>query len=103
MRTCPSCNEPLTDQTRTTGPNCDPKPGDLSVCVYCSAALVFTDELGSRPLQLDDWNALDADTQRELGAAIAAARLALVLQAIGQSDDVCVCGEAPADCRRCPR
>ncbi len=37
---CPKCNAKLDGATHVYGEG-GPEPGDLSVCMYCSAALVF--------------------------------------------------------------
>lgn len=38
---CPRCGERLDDDTCTTHPGAAPEPGDLTVCAYCIAPLVF--------------------------------------------------------------
>jgi hypothetical protein len=43
-RTCPVCHAPLDGASETHG-NHAPKPGDFSVCMYCTAALRFTEQL----------------------------------------------------------
>jgi len=35
-----------------------PKPGDVSVCAYCTVALVFDEELTMRVLRADEYAAL---------------------------------------------
>lgn len=42
-RVCPACRAQL---DAATG-GCAPLAGDFSICVYCSAALVFTDDAGA--------------------------------------------------------
>ena len=42
---CPKCQKILTAVTCTTEDHNAPKPGDVTVCVYCESALEFTDDL----------------------------------------------------------
>jgi hypothetical protein len=37
---CPTCQMPLNRSTCTMGDK-DPKPGDLTVCIYCNTVLQF--------------------------------------------------------------
>jgi hypothetical protein len=39
---CPSCDHELDASTSMTEREVDPLPGDLTVCLYCGAALTFT-------------------------------------------------------------
>ena len=52
---CPGCDGVLSGATTADGKESSqgPKPGDLSVCLHCSAALTYTDEHGSVRLLTD--------------------------------------------------
>lgn len=70
---CPACKAPLAAARGTKDPKDRPSPGDFSVCLYCSAALRFTEDLGLRLL-----------TQQELDEAPAQMRQALAI-----ADSIC--------------
>jgi len=53
---CPSCGE-LIDAASNRG-DAVPKPSDLSVCVFCGAALVFGDNLKLRAMTAEEFAAL---------------------------------------------
>jgi hypothetical protein len=67
---CPSCHKCLDASTHPKG-NAKPKPGDVSVCMYCTAPLQFTAGLALVPLDL---STVDAETAAKLRWAIALAK-----------------------------
>lgn len=42
---CPSCDQPLDGHLGTRPGQAGPKPGDISICVYCAELLVYGDGL----------------------------------------------------------
>lgn len=58
---CPHCLSPLPEATPTEEGGL-PKAGDLSICIYCAAPLVFTarevGELGLRLMTREDFDGL---------------------------------------------
>lgn len=44
QRTCWSCGERLDDQTAAGPGRQTPAPGDVSVCFYCAAVGIFTED-----------------------------------------------------------
>ncbi len=62
--TCPACGTLVTrHSTLDDNKPCAPKPGDLSVCIRCTAFLTFDERLALRLLTTDEFNALDLDTR----------------------------------------
>jgi hypothetical protein len=59
---CPVCGRIL-DAACGPGPE---RPGDLTLCLYCRAVLVFTDTRGLQLLTNAAWAALDLNTRREV-------------------------------------
>lgn len=41
---CPNCTHILEEATGVTTDDA-PKPGDVTLCIYCAAVLVFTDDM----------------------------------------------------------
>lgn len=41
---CPKCGIHLDGATESNGQETNPKPGDISVCVYCGTFLMFDEE-----------------------------------------------------------
>lgn len=72
---CPACQSKVNSATDPTG-RAVPVPGDLSVCAYCSAQLVFNSDLTVRLLLRDEYDALPADVQRLLDHFQAVLKLA---------------------------
>ena len=64
---CPHCSESL---SAVAHPDMEavPRPGDLSICVYCACPLRFTETLGIERLTEEDVKKLPASTQAELNA-----------------------------------
>ena len=62
---CPGCEAPLTGAAH---PDSDeqPRPGDLSICIYCAELLQFTDTLGLKRLSDDEIKLLPKDSQEEI-------------------------------------
>ena len=70
---CPTCGTRLTGTTDITPENARPKPGDLSVCVYCGAILTFTATMTLRLLSAAEARDCDPDviaTVRRFSAAV---------------------------------
>ena len=44
MNKCPKCDKILDGWTQTE-PDTHPEPGDVTICVYCSAVLQYTDDM----------------------------------------------------------
>lgn len=61
---CPSCDA-LLDGATSLVREASPCAGDLTVCMYCGAALEFTQGLGLRMLKPAELAALDAETKRD--------------------------------------
>ena len=67
---CPLCEHAL-DRATMDPRNPDalpPQPGDVSVCLYCAAFLVFTETLHMRSMSEAEFNKLSAEQQRYLNA-----------------------------------
>ncbi len=48
-QSCPNCGKPLNEATAMEG-DMRPKPGDLTVCLYCSHLMAFDDTMRLREL-----------------------------------------------------
>lgn len=48
---CPGCGEILDEGMEINGSGVEPRPGDWSVCAYCSAVLVFVGDSGALGLR----------------------------------------------------
>jgi hypothetical protein len=58
---CPNCRHILdTVIAVDENPEKNPKPGDLSVCLYCATIHKFDEQLHRRPLQLGELEKADA-------------------------------------------
>jgi len=57
---CPSCATPL-DGATSVGHGHRPNAGDVTVCIYCGAILIFTARGGLRPPTPDERAELAAD------------------------------------------
>jgi len=62
---CPACLKTLDGATHPSG-NSLPTSGDVSVCAYCSAPLIFNDDLTLRTLTIFDYAALPPDLKTRL-------------------------------------
>lgn len=67
---CPKCGKLLDAATSATGGVTPPRSGDLTVCIQCAAALVFTDDLRLRLMTGEEMR----DAPKELFQAIGAIR-----------------------------
>lgn len=76
---CPTCAADLSGATSTEGDN-TPSAGDLSVCAYCAALLVFRADLTLREIDLDELAALDDEELTKLGRAQAMVRYLCALR-----------------------
>lgn len=63
---CPHCENKIEACTNMQAAGGGPKPGDLTLCAYCAAALIFTDGLGVRPATPDDLADLDDESRASL-------------------------------------
>lgn len=66
---CPKCGIHLDGATESNGQETNPKPGDISVCVYCGTFLIFDEEdrqLSLRRLTDEEFIKLPDEVQREL-------------------------------------
>lgn len=57
---CPVCTNVLDSYEAMTGAR-SPQSGDLSVCMYCGACLVFTESLQQRLATLEDLKKVDRE------------------------------------------
>ena len=74
---CPACASPLSAAAVAGGDEATPRPGDVSVCLYCDALLVYLPGLALRAATAAEVAGLDpgnADTVRVLQAASGMAR-----------------------------
>ena len=51
---CPICNALIDAATGATPDAITPKPGDLSVCLYCTSYLQYGEDLIPQELSVDD-------------------------------------------------
>ena len=59
---CPKCGATLDAASGVSGA-LHPKPGDMSICLYCAAALVYEDAMTSRLMTAEEFMALPIDHQ----------------------------------------
>jgi hypothetical protein len=59
---CPACASPINGHANADGARCGPKPGDLSVCLYCTSFLQFEDS-GVRELKPADLEQLEPEAR----------------------------------------
>ena len=64
--TCPTCKAPLDGFTSVSDPDSSPRPGCLTICIYCETTLEFTPDMELRIMEVDK---LDFDIIRELHRA----------------------------------
>ena len=57
---CPSCRR-LLDAASEVGAKAVPQPGDLSICLYCKAWLVFNADMSLRLIEQEDIETLPED------------------------------------------
>ena len=70
-RVCPACGREVDDDTNANPADPGgPKPGDISVCLYCAHLNVYTEDLGLRGATQEEAHALLMD--RRVRRAIAA-------------------------------
>lgn len=62
---CVGCGHRL-DRAGPVDHSQEPKPGDLTGCMHCGAAMVFTETMGLRALTDDEWDALPHENRLEL-------------------------------------
>ncbi len=81
---CSSCGELLDAANNRDGHN--PKPGDLTLCVYCGAMSSFTETLHIRAMTPEEFRELPAELRAELEGAQAILRMRIgARQKRGQS------------------
>ncbi len=62
---CPACQKHL-DAASDMRAASTPKPGDLSVCAYCSMLCTFNDDLTLRPMRADEFETLPPTVKQQL-------------------------------------
>jgi hypothetical protein len=68
-RFCPSCNNEHSAVSFPDGKDpLTPKPGDMTVCVYCAEVLVYLEDCHTRPANLDDMLKAGDKAVRQIGA-----------------------------------
>ncbi len=73
---CPSCGRE-NDMACHVGGQAVPKPGDVTICIGCAAANIFTDDLGQRAMTAADTEAMSLHDYNELNNTILRIRAAL--------------------------
>lgn len=71
--TCPSCERPLRMHEAADGSGDQPKPGDVTVCLYCGEVLRFDGGLQLAAVSLDavdDLTELERETVTEVRAFV---------------------------------
>lgn len=64
---CPACGRKL-EAVTSVGHGHKPKPGDLSVCLYCDCLLQFSGDLTIRALSAEEVSALPPEEERALNS-----------------------------------
>ena len=59
---CPKCGATLDAASGISGAR-HPKPGDMSICLYCAVVLVYEDAMTSRLMTAEEFMALPIDWQ----------------------------------------
>lgn len=59
---CPVCNAKLDAATCASQAGRSPRPGDITVCLYCATILVFNPDLSHREADVNDLMELQKDT-----------------------------------------
>lgn len=67
---CPCCDHRLDASFEAKGQNIDPKPGDLSICIYCLAILEYQKDLTFKELLEEDLKKMDLETLAHLKSAL---------------------------------
>ena len=73
---CPKCREQLTGASNPFG-TASPEADDLTVCAYCSAVLVFNNDLTLREAKAEDIATLEPEVATKLGMVVGATHLRL--------------------------
>lgn len=63
---CPTCGTRLEAATFVGDDNRAPEPGDVTICIGCTAILRFTEDLSLRILPADELVALPAGARRAI-------------------------------------
>lgn len=71
---CPACGTDLDAASDAEGEGAQPRPGDLSVCVHCSAILVFDEPPAVHRASDVELIELDEDQRRLVFLSLAVAR-----------------------------
>lgn len=66
FRSCPGCRAMLDSDICHTKEGAEPRPGDLSVCRYCCAPMIYLRDRSRRLLTRAEIAELPADLQRRL-------------------------------------
>jgi hypothetical protein len=57
---CPSCGKALDGCSQADGDS-TPKPGDITICIYCGHIMAFADDLAFRELNDEEVHAIAGD------------------------------------------
>ena len=63
---CPNCGYFSDRASGAMGSKRPPGPGDIAICLSCGAPMIFTETLGLRPMQEEEFKALPAKVKRSL-------------------------------------
>lgn len=68
---CPNCGSPLEMHAPSTGGEGSPVSGDVTICLYCAAVLVFDEDLKPRMPTAEERSALiEIDEVRRVVSAV---------------------------------
>lgn len=65
---CTSCGRDI-DAATAAGGEITPEPGDITVCAYCGAAMVFGKDLRVAPISRQLWATLGAEEKGHISRA----------------------------------
>lgn len=71
---CPACGAEMGEVTSVYN-DAAPAPGDMAVCIYCAAVLVFEEDLAAHPITAEEEEGLDNVERAELDKAQGLARM----------------------------
>lgn len=63
---CPSCNASIDAISDSSNEDKTPKPGDISVCLYCGSFLILLENFKPRLMFLNEIEILDDETRIQL-------------------------------------
>lgn len=62
-QTCPGCRQEIAEQSAIHAMTPTPRPGDVSICVFCATVNRFDDKLVLYALPREEWVLLDPEVQ----------------------------------------